>query len=70
MSGCWSSVERGRNSHVEGTATAAKKTGHEAAEPAKENAEAEGSGSENWQEEMTQHPGRLLIGLVIVGITQ
>jgi ubiquinone/menaquinone biosynthesis C-methylase UbiE len=41
MDGCWNKSEARRNSHVEGTATAAEKTGHEAAEPAKENAEAE-----------------------------
>ena len=41
MSGCWNNVERRRSSHVEGTATATSKTGHKAAEPAKENAEAE-----------------------------
>jgi hypothetical protein len=56
MSGCWNKDEARRSNHVEDSATAAEETCHEAAEPAKENPEAEGSGHKNRQEEMTQRP--------------
>ena len=49
----------------------ATQTGHKVRSPPKEDAETEGAGQEaDWQKEMMQHPGWLLIivGLLIAGI--
>jgi len=59
------------HTHVQNPTPNATKTGNEVRQPEKEDAEAEDAREEaNRQEEMTQHPGWLLIvaGLLIAGV--
>ena len=68
MSGCWSSVERRRISHVEGTATAAEKTGDKAHASSEENAEAESCEEHGHErEEMTEPSAGQQLDRMITG---